>query len=95
LQDGTNVNNFGIGFQITSGSDLGDTLGLENTGTYGVEEFYYGSSPILQGDPFTMTLTPASATPIPPAWTLLLIGLAGLGFIAYRRQRQNTKLAAA
>jgi len=29
----------------------------------------------------------ASATPLPPSWTLMLLGLAAFGFIAYRRNR--------
>jgi hypothetical protein len=28
----------------------------------------------------------ASATPLPPSWTLMLIGLAGAGFVAHRRK---------
>jgi uncharacterized protein (DUF2062 family) len=27
-----------------------------------------------------------SATPLPPTWTMMLIGLAGFGFVAYRRK---------
>jgi hypothetical protein len=30
--------------------------------------------------------TAAAVTPLPPAWTMMLIGLAGFGFVAYRRQ---------
>jgi hypothetical protein len=30
-----------------------------------------------------------SATPLPPTWTMMLIGLAGFGFVAYRRQRKE------
>jgi len=33
-------------------------------------------------------------TPLPSTWTMMLIGLAGLGFVAYRRQKQGTALAA-
>jgi hypothetical protein len=36
-----------------------------------------------------------NATPLPATWTMMLIGLAGLGFFAYRRQKQDTGLAAA
>jgi len=28
-------------------------------------------------------------TPLPSTWTMMLIGLAGLGFVAYRRQKQT------
>ncbi len=34
-------------------------------------------------------------TPLPSTWTMMLIGLAGLGIVAYRRQRQNATLALA
>jgi hypothetical protein len=34
-----------------------------------------------------------SSTPLPSTWTMMLIGLAGLGFVAYRR-KQGTALAA-
>jgi len=32
--------------------------------------------------------TAVSQTPLPPAWTMMLIGLAGFGWLAYRRQMQ-------
>ena len=33
----------------------------------------------------------ASATPLPPAWTLMLIGLGGFGWVAQRLQRKSEK----
>jgi hypothetical protein len=36
-----------------------------------------------------------SETPLPSSWTLMLIGLAGFGFAAYRRQGRSAGLAAA
>jgi hypothetical protein len=35
-----------------------------------------------------------SATPLPPAWTMMLIGLAGFGFVAYRRKAKPELMAA-
>ena len=35
-----------------------------------------------------------SATPLPPTWTMLLIGLAGFGFVAYRRKAKPEFMAA-
>jgi hypothetical protein len=29
-----------------------------------------------------------SATPLPPTWTMMLIGLAGFGFISYQRNKK-------
>ena len=36
----------------------------------------------------------APATPLPSTWCTMLTGLAGLGFVAYRWQKQNTATAA-
>lgn len=38
--------------------------------------------------------SPVSATPLPPSWTLMLIGLAGFGVVAYRRKRTRSLAAA-
>ncbi len=35
-----------------------------------------------------------SATPLPPTWTMMLIGLAGFGFFAYRRKPTPALMAA-
>jgi hypothetical protein len=35
------------------------------------------------------------ATPLPTTWTLMLVGLAGLGFAAYRRRSSNPRVATA
>jgi hypothetical protein len=40
-------------------------------------------------------LTFSAATPLPSTWVMMLAGLAGLGFLACRRQNRNTGLAAA
>jgi hypothetical protein len=34
-----------------------------------------------------------SATPLPPSWTMLLIGIVGFGFVAYRRQRKEAPIS--
>ena len=47
------------------------------------------------GDGFSFNYAAVSATPLPPSWTMMLIGLAGFGFVAYRRQKQNTAIATA
>jgi hypothetical protein len=38
----------------------------------------------------TFALSPASATPLPPTRTMMLVGLAGVIFFLYRRQRHIT-----
>jgi hypothetical protein len=37
--------------------------------------------------------TQVAATPLPPAWTMMLIGLAGFGFVAYRRKSKPALVA--
>jgi hypothetical protein len=54
---------------------------------------YYNSS----NQQVDMGFTPAggvSATPLPPAWTMMLIGLGGFGFVAYGRKSKSGLLAA-
>jgi hypothetical protein len=46
-----------------------------------------------QGFSFDYALADVAATPLPPAWTMMLIGLAGIGFVTHRRRKQNTALA--
>jgi hypothetical protein len=53
----------------------------ETMSSYGGFSFDYGVAGV-------------SAAPLPPSWTMMLIGLAGLGFVAYRRQKQNAAFAA-
>jgi hypothetical protein len=36
----------------------------------------------------------AGVTPLPPAWTMMLIGIAGFGFVAYRRRSNPTLMPA-
>jgi MYXO-CTERM domain-containing protein len=39
-----------------------------------------------EGFGFNFTTASVSATPLPPAWTMLLMGLVGFGFVARRRE---------
>jgi hypothetical protein len=43
----------------------------------------------------TLTVTSVSATPLPPAWTMMFLGLGLLGFMGYRRTRSDCGVAAA
>jgi hypothetical protein len=49
----------------------------------------------FQDVPLTSSQIIGTATPLPSTWTLMLIGLAGLGFVGYRQRKQNPRLAAA
>jgi hypothetical protein len=47
-----------------------------------------------QGITGQMTLGPVAAVPEPPTWTMMLIGLAGFGFVGYRRKSKPALMAA-
>ena len=51
-------------------------------------EFFKGTERVLDG-------ADIRATPLPATWTLMLVGLAGLGFAAYRRRSSNLEIATA
>jgi hypothetical protein len=78
----------GISFR-TAG--LGDINLFFNSGYFEVKSsidsvgYYFSGSPISLG---------VSATPLPPAWTMMLIGIAGLAFSAYRRKAKMEFMAA-
>lgn len=56
-----------------------DTIILANNGPGGAGAITFISDP----------------TPLPSTWTMMLIGLAALGFVAYRTRKQGVRLAAA
>jgi hypothetical protein len=43
---------------------------------------------------FAFDLTGVSTTPLPSTWTMMLLGLAGIGFMAYRRNSKPAQMAA-
>ncbi len=61
------------GFQLSL-----DTLGL-----------VYSYTDLLNIRHDTVGTISASATPLPPTWTMMLIGLAGFGFFLHRRKRRD------
>jgi PEP-CTERM motif len=44
--------------------------------------------------PFSGTLTIAAAVPEPSTWAMMILGFAGLGFLAYRRKSKPALMAA-
>jgi hypothetical protein len=60
--------------------------------------FPIGGSEITSGGDFdigTFTPVPVSAVPEPSTWALMILGFAGLGFMAYRRKNNHNKMALA
>jgi len=47
------------------------------------------------GDFARIVTSNTAVTPLPSTWTMMLIGLAGLGFVAYRGTKRNTAALAA
>jgi hypothetical protein len=51
------------------------------------EDFGFITETVLIADP-------VSTTPLPPSWTMMVIGIAGFGFVAYRRKSKPALMAA-
>jgi hypothetical protein len=58
-------------------------LGITDNSTISNVQFRFGTA----DDPFTQVLG-VSAVPEPSTWAMMILGLAGLGFMAYRRRGQ-------
>jgi hypothetical protein len=52
--------------------------------------FGFGGYSFNGPDEFSLGTFSASATPLPPTWTMMLIGLAGVGFMLYRRKGRDS-----
>jgi hypothetical protein len=89
------LNSSGLSFETASGLDV-NIFGFFSPGqaTSGNAYGELTSNPAAFGVG-TFAASPVSATPLPPTWTMLLVGLAGAGFFAFRRQRQTDGFAAA
>jgi hypothetical protein len=85
------VDNAGILFTDASGNIL-------NLYSVGPESYYLsavspGGSLYNPGDPGI--LTDSVVTPLPSTWTMLIVGIVGLGFFTYRRKSGSVAVAAA
>src|SRR5580698_6033628 len=60
---------------------------------------YYSAGSFVPSDQYNGDLIPSNwsltETPLPSAWTMMLIGLAGLGFVGYRQNKKVALSAAA
>jgi hypothetical protein len=79
------------GWNLSAGEHTFGILITNNSaaGALGVNPYEYIGDFNINGP-----ATQVSATPLPPSWTMTLIGLAGLGFIAYRRKNHSALDAA-
>jgi hypothetical protein len=86
----------GVPSGYVSGSALSDTSTYANKTfsslgvTPGTYEWTWGT-----GTNQNFTLVIGSAVPEPSTWAMLLLGFAGLGFMAYRRKQNGSAVAAA
>jgi len=89
------VDGFGVSLEFSDGVqiNIADAPGSSSSNQlYSVDA---SSSGFLYGDTFSINGSAVSETPLPATWTLMLLGVVGLGFAAYWRQKRNTSLAAA
>jgi hypothetical protein len=87
------LNSSGLSFETASGLDV-NIFGFFSPGQ-ATSGNAYGELTSAGFGVGTFAASPVSATPLPPTWTMLLVGLAGAGFFAFRRQRQTDGFAAA
>lgn len=84
---------------VFSSPDVGqpDTLvaGYECEASYACSNLTSFNRDLLPSIRGGDTVGDVATTPLPPTWTMMLLGLAGLGFIAYRRQRPGISITAA
>jgi hypothetical protein len=103
------INTVPVNAYVTGDANLDDfnnpfltTVNLNNYIAPGtsVSEFYFGSFAASDGGLLTVNSDGqesqfSSVTPLPSTWTMMLIGLAGLGFVAYRGTKNRSSAIAA
>ncbi len=71
------------------------TPGVNCGGIFTDNSSYYGAGYVLQGgDAFLASTFNVSAVPEPSTWAMMLLGFAGVGFVAYRRKSKPALMAA-
>jgi hypothetical protein len=81
----------GISF-VTLG---GGSFNIGNGPPYAIVSSILNPGGYFPSGPYTTINLQISQTPLPPAWTMMLIGLAGFGFAAYRLKSNPTARMAA
>jgi hypothetical protein len=82
-----------VDFSGISFATTGDAFGIGWTGSvYGIAQFSTNPNGNCCGvNPITFTVT---AVPEPSTWAMLILGFAGIGFLAYRRKAKPALMAA-
>lgn len=85
----------GLGFTFQNATDGGQTIGaalglsgIASNGP-GPYELFIGIATDRQGD---LTVTQISGVPESSTWAMILLGFASIGFMAYRRKRNEPQL---
>jgi hypothetical protein len=77
-------------------NDTGGFIGWEGLDPNGVSETGYdqhsGSTSTVNGTLAHISL--GNPTPLPPTWSMMLIGLAGMGWLLRRRAKQHPEMLA-
>ncbi len=91
--DGTSVPalTFG-GFTVGDYDVFSQTLATITGDSYTLD-FMYSNWSAPNNEPSGLLVT--EVTPLPSAWTMMIVGIIGFGLLAYRRQRQQDWLVAA
>jgi PEP-CTERM motif-containing protein len=81
----------GMSFTTNGGGDFNIGFGPP----YAIVSSILNPGGYFPSGPYTSINLQISQTPLPPTWTMMLIGIAGFGFVAYRRRSKPTALMAA
>jgi hypothetical protein len=69
-------------FSISDALTGSGSFGFESVGNFN----YFSERLSLSPQTITVTVDGVSAVPEPSTWAMMILGFAGLGFIAYRRK---------
>ena len=78
----------GISFTTNGGGDFN----IGNGPPYAIVSSILNPGGYFPNGAYTTISLQVSQTPLPPAWTMMLIGIAGVGFAAYRRKSKPIAL---
>ena len=85
-------------FYLQNGQSLPQIQTYANAGAFGTQDVAYNSSGAFivyaNNSPGTWQASAVSAVPEPSTWAMMLLGFAGIGFIAYRRNTKPALMAA-